>query len=91
MERKRSCDLIKKNILTKIRIKEFIWFLYTFLSEMSMAALPLQLWQWRRGSGRFFKKSSRCVAAAADLFFEDIEKVHEFDRISVLTSKTPSD
>jgi hypothetical protein len=35
---------------------------------MSMAALPLPppLWRWRRGSGRFFKKSSRCVAAAVD-------------------------
>jgi hypothetical protein len=68
-----------------------------------MAALPL--WRWRRGSGRFLKKSSLCVAAAvdflkihrgsgaaaADLFSEDTEKVHEFDRISVLTSKTPSD
>jgi hypothetical protein len=68
---------------------------------MSMAALPLPLWWWRRGSGRFFKKSSRCVAAAVDFlkihrgsgrpFSEDIEKVHEFDRISVLTSETPSD
>jgi len=35
-----------------------------------MAALPLPpplpLWRWRRGSDRFFKKSSRCVAAAVD-------------------------
>jgi hypothetical protein len=34
----------------------------------AVAAAPLPLWRWRRGSssGRFFKKSSRCVAAAVD-------------------------
>jgi hypothetical protein len=30
---------------------------------------------WRRGSG--------------SIFFEDIEKLHEFDRISVFTNETP--
>ncbi len=42
--------------------------------EMSMAVLPLPRWRWRRGSGSFF--------------FENIEKVHEFDRILVFTSET---
>ncbi len=60
-----------------------------------MAALPLPPplpHRCRRGGGvaaavDFLK----FIAAAADLFSEDIEKVHEFGRISVLTSKTSSD
>jgi hypothetical protein len=42
---------------------------------MSMVVLPLPRWWRRRGSG--------------SIFFEDIEKVHEFDRILVFTSETP--
>jgi hypothetical protein len=52
----------------------------------------------RRGSGRFFKIHCGSGAAAVDflkihrgsgsIFFEDIEKVHEFDRILVFTSET---
>jgi hypothetical protein len=51
-----------------------------------------------RGSGRFFKIHRGSGAAAVDflkihrgsgsIFFEDIEKVHEFDRILVFTSET---
>jgi hypothetical protein len=90
------------NILIKFQqfqtdfwLKQHHW--YTnyeiFYSSAVIYTIPYQRCPWRRGSGRFFKKSSRCVAAAAaaDLSSEDIEKVHEFDRISVLTSKTPSD
>jgi hypothetical protein len=48
------------------------------------------------GSGRFFKIHRGSGAAALDflkihrgsIFFEDIEKVHEFDRILVFTSET---
>ncbi len=53
---------------------------------------------WRRGSGRFVKIHRGSGAVAVDflkihrgsgrIFFEDIEKVHEFDRIFVLTSET---
>jgi hypothetical protein len=52
----------------------------------------------RRGSGRFFKIHRGSGAAAVDflkiyrgsgsIFFEDIEKVHEFDRVLVFTSET---
>jgi hypothetical protein len=38
----------------------------------------------RRGSGRFFK----IHRGSGSIFFEDIEKVHEFDRILVFTSET---
>ncbi len=51
---------------------------------------------WRRGSGRLFKIHRGSGAAAVDflkihrgsgsIFFEDIEKVREFDRILVFTS-----
>jgi hypothetical protein len=37
-----------------------------------------------RGSGRFFK----IHRGSGSIFFEDIEKVHEFDRILVFTSET---
>jgi hypothetical protein len=74
------------------------------------AAAPRPPWRWRRGCGRFWKKSSRQRrgrgigfgknhrgggAAAArrrgsgSIFFEDIEKLHEFGRISVFTNETP--
>jgi hypothetical protein len=38
-----------------------------------------------RGSGRFFK----IHRGSGSIFFEGIEKVHEFDRILVFTSETP--
>jgi len=59
-----------------------------------MAALPLPLpHRCRDGgggaaAGDFLKIHRGSGAAAVDFVFEDIEKVHEFDRISVLTSKT---
>jgi hypothetical protein len=37
-----------------------------------------------RGSGRFLK----LYRGSGSIFFEDIEKVHEFDRILVFTSET---
>jgi hypothetical protein len=54
---------------------------------------------WRgSGSGRFFKIHRGSGATAVDflkihrgsgsIFFENIEKVHEFDRILVFTSET---
>jgi hypothetical protein len=42
---------------------------------MSMAVLPLPRRHRHRGSG--------------SIFFENIENVHEFDRILVFTSETP--
>jgi hypothetical protein len=33
-----------------------------------------------------FLKDHRC---SGSIFFEDIEKLHEFDRISVFTNETP--
>ncbi len=44
---------------------------------------------WRRGCGRFWKKSSRQRSGSGSIFFEDIEKLHEFGRISVFTNETP--
>jgi hypothetical protein len=35
-------------------------------AAVATAAAPLPRWRWRCGSGRFFKKSSRYGAAAAD-------------------------
>jgi hypothetical protein len=50
-------------------------------AEMSIAALPLPR---SRVAAGFFKELTR----RGSFFFEDIEKVHEFDRILVFTSET---
>jgi hypothetical protein len=52
---------------------------------------------WRRGSGSFVLIHRGSGAAVVDflnihrgsIFFEDIEKVHKFDRILVFTSEKP--
>jgi hypothetical protein len=46
---------------------------------MSMAA-------WQR---QVFKNSLRQWRGGGSIFFEDIEKVHKFDRILVFTSELP--
>jgi hypothetical protein len=48
---------------------------------MSMAALPLPPLLSRR--------DRRGGGGAVAFFFEDIEKLHEFGRISVFTNETP--
>jgi hypothetical protein len=58
---------------------------------MSMAALPPPLpHRDRRGGGSAvavgFGKNHR---GSGSIFFEDIEKLHESDRISVFTNETP--
>jgi hypothetical protein len=51
------------------------------------------LFKIHRGSGAaavdFLKIHRGSGAAAVAFFFEDIGKVHEFDRILVFTSETP--
>jgi hypothetical protein len=73
------------------------------IAEMSMAALPLppplprhdrgtflkKSSRQRRGRGRFLKKSSRQRRGSGSIFFEDIEKLHEYGRILVFTNETP--
>jgi hypothetical protein len=62
---------------------------------MSMTARQRQNFKKKhRGSGRFFKShrgSGRFLKihrGSGSIFFEDIEKVHKFDRILVFTSET---
>jgi hypothetical protein len=59
---------------------------------MSMAALPRPPWRWRQVFEKIvaaavgFGKNHR---GSGSIFFEDIEKLHEFGRILVFTNETP--
>jgi len=53
-------------------------------SGAAAAGVFKELTRHGSGSGRFFK----IHRGSGSIFFEDIEKVHEFDRILVFTSET---
>ncbi len=60
----------------------------TPFQNSDMAAL-YQRYPWRRVCGMFRKKLSRQRRGSGSIFFEDIEKLHEFDRILVFKNETP--